>query len=169
MPFTAAGSSVSITLIADNTITAAVTVPPPTASTPSGTDATTHPAIVTVATAQPAPVVRQDRTAAPATVTVTTTTPAPLVRQDRTATPATLTVATTCPAPVVRQDRRVTVVVVPVYTAQPPPAVYGGATVDTAPAWAVTAGDLGDGDGMWVNVDEADGVPDLVCATWTAP
>ena len=92
-----------------------------------------------------------------------------MVRQDKTAAPATVTVATARPAPVVRQDKTAAVLVLALYAAQPPPAVYGGATVSTSPAWAVTAGDLGDGDGTWVNVSNADGAPDLACATWTAP
>ena len=158
VPFSAAGSSVSITLIADDAITApaafpavtvttaagataapaalAVTTAQPGVTVTAGTGTAAAPATLAVASSIPAPVVRQDQNAAPAVKAATTTIPAPAVTAggSATAAPATLAVTTSAPAPVVRQDQAVTVTALAAATTQPVPAVTATSNAAAAPA-----------------------------------
>ena len=123
VPFSAAGSSVSITLIADDAITAPAAFPAVTVTTAAGATAT--PAALAVTTAQPGVTVTAGTgtAAAPATLAAASSIPAPVVRQDQNAAPAVKAATTTIPAPAVTAGGSATTApaTVAVTTSQPPP------------------------------------------------
>ena len=129
--FSAAGSSVSITLVADNAVTVTTAFPQAVVTVGAG-NATAAPAALAVTAAASVPLVRQDAPIAPAVLAVTTTFPAAAISSAAAAAPAALAITTTRPGPAINTPATLAVT-----TTRPAPAVSAGATAAPA-ALAVT-------------------------------
>ena len=145
-PFTSAGSSVTINLIADNTVS--VPVAQPAAQVTPVTTAT--PATKTVATAQPAATI-----VVPHSVTVTGVPGLPAV--PGVARPGQFTPG---------DPRRGSVIGAAVTVTVGIPAVVITGASTSGPNYATVAVALAGGNGSWTAPGQADGAPDATYATW---